>query len=330
MKIVHELNQLDFGGVERVIRNIIKYDDTNKHSVMAYKDGPFRKELESVGANIVMMDNENGVEMEADLIHIHSGGSYSRMALELGKGFPIIETIHSPVRSPMRNDIIRQRIGVTSAVSKLNHNCITILNGIDLETLVPSESPEIIKQKLGISKGLPIIGRLGRIGRDKGLEDWLLTCHYIQQQGIDFIPLVVGGEATNEPGYMGKVKLMAECLPVKNIVFAGHQDKIADYLQLMDIFLYPSLTEGFGLVYAEAMYMGSTVVAYENDVTKEVCAGYSVLTKQNIPALIEGTKKALNQNMRDHIGPIAHDYVKQDLNAMIMAGKYKEIYGRYN
>ena len=325
MRIVHELNQLEYGGVEKMIKSIIKYDTKNNHFVVAYKDGPFRKELNKLGVEILLTGDKE-VDFVADIAHIHSGGALSSMAVELGKSIPIVETIHSPVRSPMPNNLIRQRIGVTSAVSKMNSNCITILNGIDLNELDPDRYPEDIKRELGIPEGLPVIGRLGRIGKDKCLEEWILTCYYLQQQGIEFIPLIVGDEALGINGYVGKLKLMAASLPVKDIVWAGHRADVANYLQLMDVFLYPSPTEGFGLVFAEAMHAGSVVVTYKNDITMEVAGGYSILTDKSINGLVGGVKKALDINVKDTIVSMAHDFVEQEFDAERMVAEYQEVY----
>ena len=325
MNIIHELNQLDWGGVEKVIHNIIKFDGINKHSIIAYKDGDYRGELENVGAKIIFPKDEE-VEIEADVVHIHSGGDISSIARDLEGRLPILETIHSPVRSPMAKELISQRVGVTEAVSRMNESCITIHNGLDLEALEPTKTKGEVKKELNIQEGLPIIGRLGRIGRDKCLEEWLLTCYRLQQEGLEFTPLIVGGEACNAPGYISKLKLMAASLPVENIIWMGHRSDIANYLQIMDIFLYPSPTEGFGLVFAEAMYCGAVVVTYKTDVTLEVAGGYAILTEQSIDGLAEGIKKALDTNFRDNIIPLAHNFVETEFPVLKMVSKYQEIY----
>ena len=329
-QIVHELNQLDYGGVEKVIKNIIKYDKVNKHTILAYKDGPFRKEFEELGVPIVMPNPDGDLDMEADIIHVHSGGGISQMATNLGEAFCVIETIHSPVRSPMPNRIIRQRVGVCDAVSKMNSNCITIKNGI--ETEIPDLiAVDQLKKELGIPEGLPVIGRLGRVGSDKCMEDWLLTCFYLQKQGVNFVPLVVGGEARGHDGrYLGRLKLMAESLPVKGIVWAGHRTDIFNMLQLMDVFLYPSPTEGFGLVFAEAILSGCAVVTYNTEVTTELFGGYSLLTHKNIPALVEGVKAALDSDFRMEMSGIGPEFIKSEYSAERMSLDYQELYERCN
>ena len=327
MKIMHELNQLEFGGVEKVIRNIIKFDNENQHSILAYKDGPYKEALIEAGAEILIPTEKNQVNVDADVLHIHTGGDVSNVALNYGKHFPIIETIHSPIKSPMRPEYIKQRIGVSDAVTKINNNCKTIYNGLDLKELEPTIEDKFIKSLLGMADpSLPVIGRLGRIGYDKGLEDWLLTCYYLQQNGLEFYPLIIGGEALNSNGYIGKLKLMVESLPVKNVIWTGHIDDVANYLQIMDVFLYPSATEGFGLVFAEAMYNEAIVVTYDTPVANEVVGGHGILTPKTIDGLMYGVQQALNKEMVEAIMPIARDFVATEFNAELMAQKYTEVY----
>lgn len=329
MEIVHEINQLDFGGAERIIRNIVKFDSKNKHTVVAYKDGPFRKSLEDAGARVIVATVEEP-EIDADIIHVHSGGAVSVMATQLGKAFPVVETIHSPIRSPMGQDIIRRRVGVCNAVTEMNDNCETILNGIDCESNVTRDRDDV-RSSLGINPDALVVGRLGRIGQDKGLEDWLLTCYRLQKLGYDFIPVIVGGEASGLNGaYIGRLKLMAASLPVKNIVWVGHKEDVHNYLQIMDIFLYPSPTEGFGLVFAEAMLNNCTVVTYKTPVTEELLSGYAILTEKSIDGLVAGMKKALNPDMRDAYAGIVSNFVQSEYSAERMSLDYQELYERCN
>jgi glycosyltransferase involved in cell wall biosynthesis len=329
MNIIHELGQLQYGGVEKVIRNLIKFDNENKHKIITYKDGPFKKEFEAIGAEVIFMPKEGTVDLDADILHVHSGGAVSEMAMSLGKAFTIIETIHSPIRSPMTKDFITQRVGVTEVVSRMNDNCVTIHNGVDFSALVETRTREDVRAELGISNGATVVGRLGRVGKDKCMEEWILACYYLQQRGIDIIPMIVGAEAQGLDGYIGKLKLMAASLPVKNIIWVGHKDDVTNYLGVMDVFLYPSPTEGFGLVFIEAINAGCVVVTYKNDVTMELLGGYSILTEKSIEGLISGVTKAMDVNMRDAIIPISQEWVIENYSAERMAKDYQALYKKY-
>jgi len=210
----------------------------------------------------------------------------------------------------------------------LNKGAITILNGIDFESMVPDKSPGQIIKELKINPVLPVVGRLGRIGKDKGLEQWILTCYYAQQQGFNFTPIIIGDEARDCEGYRGKLKLMIASLPVENVIWIPNQLNIADYLQIMEVFLYPSPTEGFGLSLIEAAYMDAVVVTYNNDVNKEILAGYAKLVDKNIPALVEGLKTALDHNYQSALSGIAREWVETEFDAERMSLEYQCLYGK--
>ena len=46
-----------------------------------------------------------------------------------------------------------------------------------------------------------------------------------------------------------------------NVLFLGQKDNINDYYQGMDIFLFPSLYEGLGMVFIEAQSSGLPSIA---------------------------------------------------------------------
>ena len=331
MKIVHELNQLSTGGVERVIRNLIKFDKKNEHTIISYKDGDYRSELEKVGARIVLLRDENDtIDMEADIIHVHTGGGDSRLARQLGGHFPVVETIHSPVRSVLPSELVRRRIGVSKAVAALNPDCDTIYNGLDIDELEPALDAVDIRASLGIDPGALVIGRLGRLGHDKGIEDWLLAVYRLQLERHSVVPVIVGGPGVDDARYFGRLKLMAESLPVRGIKWVGHKTNIMDYLQIMDVFLYPSPTEGFGLVFAEAMLAGCTVVTYKTPVTFECFGGYCLMTEQNIPALVDGLRKAIKPEVRGEFTGMPADFIKAEYTAERMSAEYQELYERCN
>lgn len=333
MEIIHELNQLDFGGAERVVRNIVKYDDKNNHTIISYQDGPFREELERVGANVIVLTDKDELDCSVDLVHIHTGGNISNLARRIKGHLKVIETIHSPVRSPMFNHEITQRVGVCDAVSRINHNCITIKNGLDFEDLGDTEKEFDVRQKFGIPEDAFVIGRLGRVGYDKGLEEWILACWELQNRGHNFVPMIVGHEAGNANGYIGKLKLMCESLPLKNVVWTGGKRFIKSYLEAMNLFLYPSMTEGFGLVIAEAMYSNVPVITYNNDVNRELFGGYSYLVdpKSGVKGLADATERLMNNpHLQSEFTGSPYEFVLDQYSADRMSAQYQELYERCN
>jgi hypothetical protein len=80
MNILHELNQLEMGGAERVVLGIVANDKKNTHKIFSYKDGPMRAAFEAAGAEVIIEQAEEAPDLKVDLIHIHTGGAPSRLA----------------------------------------------------------------------------------------------------------------------------------------------------------------------------------------------------------------------------------------------------------
>lgn len=333
MRIFHELNQLEMGGAERVVAGIIRHDKKNEHTVFAYKSGPMREVLESAGAKVIVKDEVKEPNLELDMIHAHTGGAES-LILQGTKGlFPSIETIHSPVVSCMKDAYVTNRVGVSNVVTKMNRKCQTIYNGVDLGRLPEfSDRNDGFKARYRKEMGIPenafVIGRIGRIATDKCVEEFLVACWKFQRNhsNADNIHILIGGDAT-EPGYMSKVKIMAASFPLKNVHFTGEVENVMPVYGSMDVFLYPSPTEGFGLVYVEAMASGVPVIAWDNDVTREILMGSALLTNPSIDGLVNGLVSMYNsESIRHNFGVQGYKTARENFTEDIMSANYQRLY----
>lgn len=326
MKVLSELNQADFGGVEEVVRCISKFDLENDHTVLIYRDGPMKAKIEEAGAKVIISPPKIEINLkEYDLFHLHCGGMYSNLLSQNGNSkLKFIETIHSPISSPHPDNLIIQRIGNSSLVTKMNRKCRTILNGIDSEIMKVTIPKEKMKEDLGIKTDLPIVGRLGRLATDKWLEEWILICYYAQQE-IDFIPLIVGPET--QKNFLGKIKLMVESLPLRNVIFTGARQDKANLYNIMDAFLYPSPTEGFGLVFLEALHFGLPVITLKTEVTSEVLGQGAILMQYDIKEMAKKLVDVLRQKSfyTEALKVGAQDFAV-DFSAERMVKEYQEVY----
>jgi len=289
MKILHELNQLDKGGAERVVEGIIKHDKKNQHTVYSYKEGPMREILEAAGATVIV-EKEGGetLNVNCDILHIHTGGEISRMAEQVQNAIPTVETVHSPIVSAVRDEFVMRRVGVSDQVTKYNRKCKTIYNGISFERLEKSPGADslhqgkTVREFLGIPADAFVVGRLGRVGSDKCVEEFLLACWKVQESGLvnNMHVLIVGDDAKNSPGHLAKMKVMAASLPLLNVHWLPAVEEIGWALEGMSLFLYPSPTEGFGLVFLEAQAAGVPVLTWGTPLTREILLGSAWLSRE--------------------------------------------------
>jgi len=102
------------------------------------------------------------------------------------------------------------------------------------------------------------IGYIGGLAKHKNVESLIYTAQLLQQKNIDCRLQIGGGvaEKTHLP------QLVHE-LEVENIEFKGFisNDHLRRFLASADVFLYPSLYEGFGFPPLEAMACGVATVA---------------------------------------------------------------------
>ncbi|MBU0979298.1 MAG: glycosyltransferase family 4 protein [Nanoarchaeota archaeon] len=123
--------------------------------------------------------------------------------------------------------------------------------GIDTLMFKPPHDKKAAKQKIGIAPNWKVIGFTGRIAREKDI----LTLHkaYLRiKKRHHHLKLIIVGEGLNE--------IKDEMRGDSNVIFVGATPKVVDYLQAMDVFVLPSLTETTSLATLEAMACGAAVI----------------------------------------------------------------------
>lgn len=134
---------------------------------------------------------------------------------------------------------------------------VTVPMGISLKKFSPSlQGPDNLRTHFGFGSCDLVVGTVARLVPDKGLECFLRMAALILAKRSDTRFLIVG-----EGPLRHKLEGLADSLSIrKAVVFAGHQTDVPPLLEVMDIFVLPTLREGFGVVFAEAMAMGKATV----------------------------------------------------------------------
>ena len=119
--------------------------------------------------------------------------------------------------------------------------------GVDINEFKPTENKENAKARLGIDKNIKIIGYCGRIGREKNIITLYRAFSRLEKKHKDIKLLIVG---------KGIKELEDEFTSSRNVIMTGQKDNVIPYLQAMDMFVMPSLTETSSLATMEAMSCG--------------------------------------------------------------------------
>src|SRR2546428_3358338 len=102
----------------------------------------------------------------------------------------------------------------------------------------------------------PIIGTLARLVPSKGIRILLDAMPHLLQEYPDALLLVGGGGEEQEA-----LERQAHALGITDrVVFVGPVQDPRNFYRRLDLFVLPSLEEGFGLVLLEAMVTGVPVI----------------------------------------------------------------------
>lgn len=139
-----------------------------------------------------------------------------------------------------------------------------VYNGIDIKKF--NKKGKEARKELNLNPKDFCIGIAGRISKEKGHEFLIKAVSELNKK-IPFLKLVIIGTGALE----NKMKKLAKSLRVeKNVAFLGFRKDIEDLLPGFDLFVLPSLFEGFGLAVIEAMAADVPVIASRVGGLKEI------------------------------------------------------------
>jgi len=219
---------------------------------------------------------------------------------------------------------------------------VVIPNGV--ETEFGSRNSEIGKEyrrKLGIDTEAVLVGTLSRLTVEKGVCYLIEALPRIADSDLRFALLIGGsgelkddlekraGSLTSEvsANLTSEVK---EPMLLPRIEFLGFVPEAEkwDYLSALDIFVFPSLAEGFGISLIEAMAAGCACLASDLEVLQEV-GGDAVEffeTKnpedlaQKLSGLIEDNER------REELSLRAQERVEKEYSLEKFLNRYEELY----
>jgi glycosyltransferase involved in cell wall biosynthesis len=144
-----------------------------------------------------------------------------------------------------RNFLIEEKV-VSSKKSFVLHN--GSVGGVNIKKFRFNKQKRIkLRQELSISKNTFVFLYLGRINRDKGIDELLKAFKKINKQH-DILLIFVGS--------IEDKKFINEFRNNKKILYFNFTNKPEDWFSLSDILCLPSYREGFGTVVIEAASCG--------------------------------------------------------------------------
>ncbi|MCA0985139.1 glycosyltransferase family 4 protein [Halobacillus yeomjeoni] len=155
-----------------------------------------------------------------------------------------------------------------------------------------------------------VIGFVGRLVKDKGVAELVEAFHKLKDRHKK-VKLLVVGEMEDHHGLPEEVLQTIEEDP--EIIYAGTVENAAPYYALMDVLVFPTYREGFGMVAIEAMAMGTPVIASEVlgcvDTVEDGKNGF-LIPPRNVEAIIDKVEFYMNhEDVRRQHGDYGREVV---------------------
>lgn len=191
-----------------------------------------------------------------------------------------------------------------------------IPTGLDLENFNVANTSETEKEeiisKYNINPDDTIFTYVGRIAKEKSIDEVIIAFSEIKEKALKAKLLIVGGGPD-----LDDLKKFASKLDLNDYVFFEGQvdsSEVAKYYHTAHAFISASTTETQGLTYIEALASGLAVFAKEDDVLNQIViegeTGYFFADSSELASKIETF--------------IKHPEVKEEIyqNALAMSKKY--------
>jgi len=206
-----------------------------------------------------------------------------------------------------------------SVFPEIKEKILTIPNGIDTKRFEIKETKEELRKKLNLPDG--VLGVcVGRLIPFKNQKFLIKVAKEIKRDDFRILIIGDGDEYENLKKEIEKGRLEDK---VRLLGFIP-SNEIPYYLKASDIFLYPSLKEGFGIVVLEAMATGLPVLIFREIYIEEF--GKNILVANNEEGFINYAKKLVEDEFfRKELGEkLKQDALKLDIRRIIE--EYLEVF----
>ena len=130
--------------------------------------------------------------------------------------------------------------------------------GLPIRSCPGGRSESDFRKQLGIPPGGEVIGFVGRLTRDKGIEELVECCRNLHSGGREVHLLLLGAFESGDPV---EPATAAWIRSNPYVHWVGYVENPAPYYPLMDLFVFPTYREGLSRVLLEAASAGKPVVS---------------------------------------------------------------------
>lgn len=291
IRVMHCLGQLNTGGAETLVMNILRKIDREKYQfnfLLFSKDkGFYDVEAKQLGSDFFYTSNLSSVGIiqyvkqmisifkkeKPDVVHSHMDwlGGFIAYAAHKANVKKIVVHSHANQKMFERSFVRKVLINISKyLIKKYATDCIAcskeageslfkkefeiILNGIDVDRyVIPDQSLiEELRKEFNIKEDEIILGNVGSLSENKNQQFLIELLYELRKENNKYRLILVGAGSC-------KCKLLELCIKLNvrdYVLFAGVRKEIPEIMHLFDLFLFPSKLEGLGIVAIEAQMCG--------------------------------------------------------------------------
>ena len=214
---------------------------------------------------------------------------------------------------------------ISQGVKRLNTK--VIYNGIDPARLQICKNREDMFREYSLPKRAKIVGTVGRLEAQKDSKT-LVQAASIVSHKIDMIYFIFVGDG---PQLLETQELAKKNNIEKNCLFVGNQKNVADYLNIMDVFILASKEiEGCSNAILEAMMLGKPVIATEVGGNREIVKPGKTgeIVQANDPRILAEKITMLLEDdaKKSRYGKNAKDIAESEYSLSTMVKNYQNLY----
>jgi len=363
LRIVHVVDSLEVGGLERVTVDLAQAQMASGHDVRVFSIAStegLKRELQGMGIPVVEGHKRRALDRHtlgllrrcvrdarADVVHAHNFvPNYHAALATVGLSAAQVCTLHD-----MGARLQNRRLKTLFQLSLLRTRCVamvgaqvhqrhvttglvpahkahTVLNGIPVSRFsAAADTRAAARQQLGLSEADTVIGCVGRLVPLKNHHRMVdaLPGLLSQHPGLK---LVIVGDGVQAEALRQQVA--AQGLQ-GHVVLAGQRSNVSALLGAFDVFALPSQTEGLSIALLEACATGLAVVATRVGGNPEIVVDGQtglLIPPDDNGALSEALARMLADTaLRRRLGNAAAQWVRANASSEALAQAYDRVYG---
>ena len=364
MKITHFVENLERGGLERTVIDLIGAQREAGHEcrvICLFQRGPLADELSARGVVVEVCGKSQGIDtkairraraflqqMPAGILHTHNATAHYHAVLA-AYGLPlqrIINTRHGmgvATRGSRGEWLYRRSMRLTDyavAVCEAARDrfaqsgvrprirLLSIPNGIRLDafTKASTQARQSLASELELPAGTRIVGTVGRLQPVKDQATLIRAFKHVHDQVPDAALVIVG-----DGPLRGELERVAAAEGVAGAVrFLGDRSDVPRLLQGMDLFALSSLSEGYSIALLEACAAGLPIVATRvggnAEIVRDGVNGALVSAGDPIVMAASITNLLQSSQRAESMGNAGHAWVEREGSFKTMSERYLRLY----